>query len=151
MARATDRAGIQFRVLNSARPAVRYRAQADRVLYKNAIRRMLESQPTCQYSSNRWTIADRARSGGGAVTQMGLTFRAPRVVLTSGTFLGGKIPSALRPPPAGAGDPPSIALAQRLCGSCPSGGAPENRHRRASTPAVWISVGWRQWGDTRSR
>src|SRR5690554_4196327 len=94
MARATDRAGIQFRVLNARKgPAVRAtRAQADRVLYRNAIREILEAQP------NLWifqqAVDDLVIEQGravGAVTQMGLTFRAQAVVLTTGTFLGGKI------------------------------------------------------------
>ncbi|MCB1855703.1 MAG: tRNA uridine-5-carboxymethylaminomethyl(34) synthesis enzyme MnmG [Halieaceae bacterium] len=118
MARATDRAGIQFRILNSRKgPAVRAtRAQADRVLYKNAIRRLLEHQPNL--SIFQQPVDDLLLEGGrvaGAVTQMGLVFRAPRVVLTTGTFLGGKIHIGLRSSAGGrAGDPPSIALAQRL-------------------------------------
>jgi tRNA uridine 5-carboxymethylaminomethyl modification enzyme len=118
MARATDRAGIQFRVLNSRKgPAVRAtRAQADRVLYKNAIRQILESQPNL--SIFQQPVDDLLIEQGrvaGAVTQMGLTFRAPRVVLTSGTFLGGKIHIGLESSAGGrAGDPPSIALAARL-------------------------------------
>ncbi|MCP5163598.1 MAG: tRNA uridine-5-carboxymethylaminomethyl(34) synthesis enzyme MnmG [Pseudomonadales bacterium] len=118
MAKATDRAGIQFRILNSRKgPAVRAtRAQADRVLYKNAIRRLLEHQPNL--SIFQQPVDDLLLEGGrvaGAVTQMGLVFRAPRVVLTTGTFLGGKIHIGLRSSAGGrAGDPPSIALAQRL-------------------------------------
>ena len=118
MARATDRAGIQFRVLNSRKgPAVRAtRAQADRVLYKNAIRQILESQPNL--SIFQQPVDDLLIEQGrvaGAVTQMGLTFRAPRVVLTSGTFLGGKIHIGLETSAGGrAGDAPSIALAGRL-------------------------------------
>ena len=118
MARATDRAGIQFRVLNSRKgPAVRAtRAQADRVLYKNAIRQILESQPNL--SIFQQPVDDLVIEQGrvaGAVTQMGLTFRAPRVVLTSGTFLGGKIHIGLETSAGGrAGDAPSTALAGRL-------------------------------------
>ncbi|MEZ5570613.1 MAG: tRNA uridine-5-carboxymethylaminomethyl(34) synthesis enzyme MnmG [Halioglobus sp.] len=118
MARATDRAGIQFRVLNRRKgPAVRAtRAQADRVLYRNAIRQMLESQPNL--SIFQQPVDDLLIEHGqiaGAITQMGLVFRAPRVVLTSGTFLGGKIHIGLENSAGGrAGDPPSIALAQRL-------------------------------------
>jgi len=118
MARATDRAGIQFRVLNRRKgPAVRAtRAQADRVLYRNAIRQMLESQPNL--SIFQQPVDDLLIENGqvaGAITQMGLVFRAPRVVLTSGTFLGGKIHIGLENSAGGrAGDPPSIALAQRL-------------------------------------
>ena len=118
MARATDRAGIQFRVLNARKgPAVRAtRAQADRVLYRNAIREILEAQP------NLWifqqAVDDLVIENGravGAVTQMGLTFRAPAVVLTTGTFLGGKIHIGLQASSGGrAGDAPAIALARRL-------------------------------------
>lgn len=118
MARATDHAGIQFRVLNSRKgPAVQAtRAQADRVLYKAAVRQALENQP------NLWIfqqavddlILEKNRVVG-VVTQMGLTFRAQAVVLTVGTFLGGKIHIGLNNFSGGrAGDPPSIALAQRL-------------------------------------
>ncbi|MBN7797174.1 tRNA uridine-5-carboxymethylaminomethyl(34) synthesis enzyme MnmG [Parahaliea mediterranea] len=118
MARATDRAGIQFRVLNARKgPAVRAtRAQADRVLYRNAIREILENQPNL--SIFQQAVDDLLVENGrvaGAVTQMGLTFRAPRVVLTTGTFLGGKIHIGLEHSAGGrAGDPPAIALARRL-------------------------------------
>ncbi len=118
MARATDRAGIQFRVLNRRKgPAVRAtRAQADRVLYRNAIRQILESQPNL--SIFQQPVDDLLIENGqvaGAITQMGVVFRASRVVLTSGTFLGGKIHIGLENSAGGrAGDPPSIALAQRL-------------------------------------
>jgi tRNA uridine 5-carboxymethylaminomethyl modification enzyme len=118
MGRATDRAGIQFRVLNRRKgPAVRAtRVQADRILYKNAIREMLESQPGL--SIFQQPVDDLVIENGcvvGAITQMGLTFRAPRVVLTTGTFLGGKLHIGLENSAGGrAGDPPSIALAQRL-------------------------------------
>lgn len=118
MARATDRAGIQFRVLNARKgPAVRAtRAQADRVLYRNAIREILEGQPGLAIFQQ--PVDDLLIENGrvaGAITQMGLTFRAPTVVLTTGTFLGGKIHIGLENSSGGrAGDPPSIALAQRL-------------------------------------
>ena len=118
MARATDRAGIQFRLLNRRKgPAVRAtRVQADRVLYRNAIREMLESEPNL--SIFQQPVDDLLIEKGrvaGAVTQMGLVFRAPRVILTSGTFLGGKIHIGLENNSGGrAGDPPSIALAARL-------------------------------------
>jgi tRNA uridine 5-carboxymethylaminomethyl modification enzyme len=118
MGHATDRAGIQFRVLNSRKgPAVRAtRAQADRILYKNAIREILESQPNLsifqQPVDDLLIENDRVV---GAITQMGVTFRAPRIVLTTGTFLGGKLHIGLENSAGGrAGDPPSIALAQRL-------------------------------------
>jgi tRNA uridine 5-carboxymethylaminomethyl modification enzyme len=118
MARAADRAGIQFRVLNARKgPAVRAtRAQADRVLYKNAIRQILEEQPNLAIFQQ--PVDDLVIENGrvaGAVTQMGLIFRAPRVVLTTGTFLGGKIHIGLENHAGGrAGDPPSISLARRL-------------------------------------
>jgi tRNA uridine 5-carboxymethylaminomethyl modification enzyme len=118
MGRATDKAGIQFRVLNARKgPAVRAtRAQADRVLYRNAIREILESQPNL--SIFQQPVDDLVLENGrvvGAVTQMGLVFRASRVVLTTGTFLGGKLHIGLENSAGGrAGDPPSIALAQRL-------------------------------------
>ncbi len=118
MARATDRAGIQFRVLNARKgPAVRAtRAQADRVLYRNAIRQILEEQPNLAIFQQ--PVDDLLIENGrvaGAITQMGLIFRAPRVVLTTGTFLGGKIHIGLENHAGGrAGDPPSISLARRL-------------------------------------
>ncbi len=118
MAAATDEAGIQFRILNSSKgPAVRAtRAQADRVLYKAAIRRRLENQP------NLWlfqqAVEDLTLEGDrvtGAITQMGLRFRARAVVLTAGTFLDGLIHVGLSNYRAGrAGDPASISLAARL-------------------------------------
>lgn len=118
MAHAADRAGIQFRILNSRKgPAVRAtRAQADRILYKNAIREILESQDNLFIFQQ--AVDDLVIENGrvcGAVTQMGLVFRAPRVVLTTGTFLGGKLHIGLQTSSGGrAGDPPSIALADRL-------------------------------------
>ncbi len=118
MALAADRAGIQFRVLNSRKgPAVRAtRAQADRVLYKSAIRQTLENQPNL--SIFQQAVDDLVVDGDqvrGVITQMGLKFFAPSVVLTSGTFLGGVIHIGLQNHAGGrAGDPPSIALADRL-------------------------------------
>ncbi|MEY4588998.1 MAG: tRNA uridine 5-carboxymethylaminomethyl modification enzyme GidA [Pseudomonadota bacterium] len=118
MARATDLAGIQFRVLNLRKgPAVRAtRAQADRILYKAAIRTILENQPNL--SIFQQAVDDLIVEGDtvkGVVTQMGVKFLAPSVVLTAGTFLGGKIHIGLENHSGGrAGDPPSIALAQRL-------------------------------------
>jgi tRNA uridine 5-carboxymethylaminomethyl modification enzyme len=118
MAEATDEAGIQFRILNGSKgPAVRAtRAQADRVLYRAAIRRRLENQP------NLWlfqqAVDDLLVEGDrivGAVTQIGLRFRAPTVVLTAGTFLDGRIHVGLQNYSAGrAGDPPAVALSARL-------------------------------------
>ncbi|MFM1895682.1 MAG: hypothetical protein RLZZ385_756 [Pseudomonadota bacterium] len=118
MARATDQAGIQFRILNASKgPAVRAtRAQADRVLYKAAIRQRLETQPNLQIFQQ--AVDDLIIEGErvtGVVTQMGLRFHAATVVLTTGTFLGGRIHVGLENAAGGrAGDPPSIALARRL-------------------------------------
>ncbi|HBN14042.1 MAG: tRNA uridine-5-carboxymethylaminomethyl(34) synthesis enzyme MnmG [Gammaproteobacteria bacterium] len=118
MARATDRAGIQFRVLNSSKgPAVRAtRAQADRVLYKAAIRSMLEQQENLDiFQQAADDLIINGEQVEGVVTQMGVRFHAPTVVLTTGTFLGGKIHIGLENSAGGrAGDPPSIRLADRL-------------------------------------
>mgnify|MGYP000526427990 CR=1 FL=1 len=118
MALATDEAGIQFRMLNSSKgPAVRAtRAQADRVLYKAAIRRRLENQPRLwlfqQAVDDLLVEGDRVV---GAVTQVGIRFRARAVVLTAGTFLDGKIHVGLNNHPGGrAGDPPAVSLSARL-------------------------------------
>jgi tRNA uridine 5-carboxymethylaminomethyl modification enzyme len=118
MAAATDASGIQFRILNSSKgPAVRAtRAQADRILYKAAIRERLENQP------NLWifqqAVDDLMVEGDrvvGAVTQIGIRFRAAAVVLTAGTFLDGKVHVGLNNYPAGrAGDPPAVSLSARL-------------------------------------
>jgi len=122
MALATDKAGIQFRTLNASKgPAVRAtRAQADRMLYRAAIRRQLENQ------SNLWLfqqavddlILDESTGSPrvtGAITQVGLRFHADSVVLTAGTFLAGKIHVGMQNYAAGrAGDPPAITLAARL-------------------------------------
>lgn len=118
MARATDIGGIQFRVLNARKgPAVRAtRAQADRALYKAAVRKKLENQTNLKIFQQ--AVDDLIIEGDvikGVVTQMGLKFFAPAVVLTTGTFLGGKIHIGLENHAGGrAGDPPSIALADRL-------------------------------------
>ena len=118
MAKATDKGGIQFRTLNSRKgPAVRAtRAQADRVLYKAAVREILENQENL--SIFQQAVDDVIVEGDqirGVITQMGLKFHAPTVVLTAGTFLGGKIHIGLENHSGGrAGDPPSIALASRL-------------------------------------
>jgi tRNA uridine 5-carboxymethylaminomethyl modification enzyme len=118
MALATDEAGIQFRILNGSKgPAVRAtRAQADRVLYKAAIRRRLENQP------NLWLFQgacdDLMVEGDrvvGAVTQLGVRFAAKTVVLTAGTFLDGRVHVGLQNHAAGrAGDPPAVTLSARL-------------------------------------
>lgn len=118
MARATDKGGIQFRVLNASKgPAVRAtRAQADRVLYKAAVREILENQANLKIFQQ--PVDDLIVEGEdvrGVVTNMGLRFLADAVVLATGTFLGGKIHIGLDQSSGGrAGDPPSIALAQRL-------------------------------------
>jgi tRNA uridine 5-carboxymethylaminomethyl modification enzyme len=118
MAAATDEGGIQFRILNSSKgPAVRAtRAQADRILYKAAIRRRLENQP------NLWlfqqAVDDIVLEGervAGVVTQLGLRFESKAVVLTAGTFLAGLIHVGMSNYQAGrAGDPPAVSLAARL-------------------------------------
>ncbi|MFP4684249.1 MAG: FAD-dependent oxidoreductase, partial [Ectothiorhodospira sp.] len=118
MARAADRAGIQFRTLNSRKgPAVRAtRAQADRGLYKAAVRRALENQPGLQLFQQ--AVDDLVVEGErvtGVVTQGGLRFGAPAVILTVGTFLGGRIHIGEAHYEGGrAGDPPAQALARRL-------------------------------------
>ena len=118
MAKAVDQAGIQFRILNASKgPAVRAtRAQADRVLYKAAIREILENQANLDLFQQGVDdlIIDNDRVAG-VITQMGLRIRSSKVVLTTGTFLGGKIHIGLENSAGGrAGDQPSIALAQRL-------------------------------------
>ena len=118
MAYAADKGGIQFRVLNSRKgPAVRAtRAQADRALYKAAIRQTLENQPNLsvfQQPVDDLIIENNRITG--VVTQMGLRFNGKTVVLTTGTFLGGKIHIGLENHSGGrAGDPPSTSLARRL-------------------------------------
>ncbi len=118
MARATDRAGIQFRTLNASKgPAVRAtRAQADRQLYKRAIRSLLENQPNLSLFQQE--VSDLRIEGDrvtGVVTQVGVEFAARAVVLTVGTFLGGRIHVGLDQYAGGrAGDPPSNRLAEKL-------------------------------------
>lgn len=118
MAVATDKGGIQFRTLNSRKgPAVRAtRAQADRILYKAAIRNILENQPNLQlFQQAVDDLIVEGESVKGVVTQSGLRFFANNIVLTVGTFLGGKIHIGLDNYAGGrAGDPPSIALADHL-------------------------------------
>lgn len=118
MAAATDEAGIQFRILNGSKgPAVRAtRAQADRVLYRAAIRRRIENQPRLWLFQQ--AVDDLLLEGDrvvGAVTQVGVQFRARAVVLTAGTFLDGRIHVGLQNYSAGrAGDPPAVSLSARL-------------------------------------
>ena len=153
MAAATDEGGIQFRILNSSKgPAVRAtRAQADRVLYKAAIRHRLENQP------NLWlfqqAVDDIILDGDracGVVTQIGLRFNAKAVVLTAGTFLGGLIHVGMQSYSAGrAGDPPSISLAARLREI----GLPVGRLKTGTPPridgrSINYSVMTEQAGDT---
>jgi tRNA uridine 5-carboxymethylaminomethyl modification enzyme len=118
MAIATDEAGIQFRILNSSKgPAVRAtRAQADRLLYKQAIRSRLENQPNlCLFQQAVDDLMIEGTRVVGAVTQVGIRFRSRAVVLTAGTFLDGKIHVGLTNYAAGrAGDPPAISLSMRL-------------------------------------
>ncbi|WP_237062283.1 tRNA uridine-5-carboxymethylaminomethyl(34) synthesis enzyme MnmG [Microbulbifer zhoushanensis] len=153
MAHATDHAGIQFRVLNARKgPAVRAtRAQADRALYRSAIREVLESQPHLeifqQAADDLIVEGDRV---AGVVTNAGLRFRAQNVVITAGTFLGGRIHIGMDSLSGGrAGDPPSIALAERLrelpfrVERLKTGTPP-----RIDARSVDFSVMEEQWGDT---
>jgi tRNA uridine 5-carboxymethylaminomethyl modification enzyme len=118
MAAATDESGIQFRILNGSKgPAVRAtRAQADRILYKAAIRHRLENQPRLWLFQQ--AVDDLMVEGDkvvGAITQVGIRFRAKTVVLTAGTFLDGKIHVGLQNHSGGrAGDPPAVSLSARL-------------------------------------
>jgi tRNA uridine 5-carboxymethylaminomethyl modification enzyme len=153
MALATDRAGIQFRILNSSKgPAVRAtRAQADRVLYKASIRSKLEGQPNLDiFQQAADDLIVEGDTVGGVVTQTGIRFKAKAVVLTTGTFLGGTIHIGLENHRGGrAGDPPSIALANRLrelplrVGRLKTGTPP-----RIDAKSVDFSVMQEQPGDT---
>ncbi|PPI85293.1 tRNA uridine-5-carboxymethylaminomethyl(34) synthesis enzyme MnmG [Marinobacter maroccanus] len=152
MAEATDQAGIQFRVLNGRKgPAVRAtRAQADRVLYKAAIRHTLESQPNLtlfQQAADDLIVENDQVTG--VVTQTGIRFNAKTVVLTTGTFLGGVIHIGMQHHAGGrAGDAPANALAQRLrelpfnVGRLKTGTPP-----RIDARSVDFSVMQEQWGD----
>lgn len=153
MAAATDEGGIQFRILNSSKgPAVRAtRAQADRVLYKAAIRRRLENQP------NLWlfqqAVDDIILEGervAGVVTQLGLRFEAKAVVLTAGTFLAGLVHVGLANYQAGrAGDPPSVSLAARLREiGLPAGRLKTGTPPRIDGRTIDYSVMTEQPGDT---
>src|ERR1700674_1340711 len=130
MARATDRAGIQFRTLNASKgPAVRAtRAQADRQLYKQAIRTLLEHQPKLELFQQE--VADLILESGrvrGVVTVTGITFEAPAVVLTVGTFLAGRMHVGLVNFPGGrAGDAPANRLPARRGGVALRGGGRKN-------------------------
>ena len=152
MAQATDLAGIQFRVLNSRKgPAVRAtRAQADRVLYKAAIRHTLENQPNLtlfQQAADDLIVENERVTG--VVSQTGIRFNAKTVVLTTGTFLGGVIHIGMQQHSGGrAGDAPANALAQRLrelpfnVGRLKTGTPP-----RIDARSVDFSVMQKQWGD----
>jgi tRNA uridine 5-carboxymethylaminomethyl modification enzyme len=152
MALATDEAGIQFRVLNSRKgPAVRAtRAQADRVLYRAAIRKRLEQQPNLDIFQQ--AIDDLILDGDqvrGVVTQMGVRFKAVTVVLTAGTFLAGKIHIGLENSQGGrAGDPAAMTLSARLreldlrVGRLKTGTPP-----RIDARSVDFSQMQEQWGD----
>ncbi|GAA3942178.1 tRNA uridine-5-carboxymethylaminomethyl(34) synthesis enzyme MnmG [Litoribacillus peritrichatus] len=153
MAVATDKGGIQFRVLNSRKgPAVRAtRAQADRQLYKAAIREILESQANLQiFQQSADDLIVQGDRVEGVITNMGVRFMAPSVVITTGTFLGGVIHIGMENHAGGrAGDAPSIALAKRLR-ELPfrvdrlKTGTPARIDRRT----VDFSVMQEQWGDT---
>ncbi|WP_323749974.1 tRNA uridine-5-carboxymethylaminomethyl(34) synthesis enzyme MnmG [Marinobacter sp.] len=153
MARATDQSGIQFRVLNARKgPAVRAtRAQADRILYKAAIRHTLENQPNLtlfQQAADDLIVENDQVVG--VVTQTGIRFNAKTVVLTTGTFLGGVIHIGMQNHAGGrAGDAPANALAKRLrelpfnVGRLKTGTPP-----RIDARTVDFSVMQKQWGDT---
>lgn len=136
MALATDQAGIQFRILNRSKgPAVQAtRAQADRVLYRKAIRRMLESQP------GLWLFAEAVddivtgpEGVRAAVTQSGVRFFAKAIILTAGTFLNGRVHIGLNHHSAGrAGDPPAIRLSERLADL----GLPKGRLKTGTPPRL---------------
>ena len=152
MAKATDAAGIQFRVLNARKgPAVRAtRAQADRVLYRNAIRSMIMNQPGLAVFQD--SVEDLLLEGDkviGAITRTGLTFHARSIVLTAGTFLNGRIHVGLQNHEGGrAGDAASIGLAARLRELCV-----RTERLKTGTPpridarSVDFSVMQEQWGD----
>ena len=153
MAAATDEAGIQFRILNASKgPAVRAtRAQADRVLYRRAIRRRLENQPNLTLFQQ--PVDDLMLDGdkvSGVRTQMGLRFEANTVVLTTGTFLAGLTHVGLSHHPAGrAGDPPSTTLAHRLRElALPAGRLKTGTPPRIDGRSVDFSVMTEQPGDS---
>jgi tRNA uridine 5-carboxymethylaminomethyl modification enzyme len=153
MALATDAAGIQFRVLNSSKgPAVRAtRAQADRVLYRQAIRSRIERQPHLavfqQAVDDLWLEGERV---AGVVTQLGIRVRARAVVLTAGTFLAGRVHVGLESHTAGrAGDPASVTLAARLRElALPAGRLKTGTPPRLDGGTIDFSVMEEQPGDT---
>ncbi|EED34801.1 tRNA uridine 5-carboxymethylaminomethyl modification enzyme GidA [Luminiphilus syltensis NOR5-1B] len=152
MAKATDAAGIQFRVLNARKgPAVRAtRAQADRVLYRNAIReQLLNQQNLLVFQDSVEDVIIEGTRVAGAVTRTGLRFLSRAVVLTAGTFLRGKIHVGLENSEGGRmGDPASVGLADRLRELCPR----TDRLKTGTPPridarSVDFSVMETQWGD----
>ncbi len=153
MASAADEAGIQFRILNASKgPAVRAtRAQADRQLYKAAIRGRLENQPNLtlfqQAVDDLTLIGDRV---SGVVTQLGIRFEAPTVVLTAGTFLNGLVHVGLASYRAGRfGDPAAVSLAERLRElALPVGRLKTGTPPRLDARTIDLSVLQRQPGDT---
>ena len=152
MAKATDLAGIQFRVLNARKgPAVRAtRVQADRVLYRNAIRSMLESADRVTIFQD--AVEDIVLSGeavSGVITRSGIVFNARSVVLTAGTFLQGKMHIGEENRPGGRmGDQAAIALADRLRELCPRvGRLKTGTPPRIDARSVNFSVLMEQWGD----
>ena len=153
MALATDEAGIQFRTLNLSKgPAVRAtRAQADRLLYKHAIRTRLENQPNLTLFQQ--AVDDLILDGDrvvGVRTQLDITFKCRAVVLTAGTFLAGLIHIGLEHFPAGRmGDPPAISLASRLRElSLPAGRLKTGTPPRIDGRSIDFSVMQEQPGDT---
>ena len=156
MAEASDEAGIQFRVLNSSKgPAVRAtRAQADRVLYRNAIRRRLEQQTNLRLFQQAVDDVLLEQQGGvlavcGVVTQGGMRFRARKVIITAGTFLNGRIHIGLEQHAAGrAGDPPSLRLAEGLAAiELPKGRLKTGTPPRLDARSIDFSRCERQDGD----
>ena len=153
MAAATDEGGIQFRILNASKgPAVRAtRAQADRVLYKQAIRKRLENQPNLSLFQQpvEKLLLEQGRVVG-VQTQLGLTYHARTVVLTTGTFLAGLVHVGLTNYPAGrAGDPPSVGLAKNLRElGMPTGRLKTGTPPRIDGRTIDFSMMQEQHGDT---
>ena len=157
MAEATDEAGIQFRILNSSKgPAVRAtRAQADRVLYRSAIRQRLERQENLwlfQQAVDDVLLNERAQGGRacGVLTQSGIRFYGKAIVITAGTFLNGRIHMGLEQHAAGrAGDPPALRLAQRLAEmNLPRGRLKTGTPPRLDSRSIDFSRCERQDGDS---
>ncbi len=152
MARATDQAGIQFRVLNASKgPAVRAtRAQADRVLYRNAVRSLIENSQNLQvFQASVEDIIIEHDQAAGVVTNTGIQFRSATVVLTAGTFLHGKLHVGLKNDSGGRmGDQVSISLADRLRDICPRvGRLKTGTPPRLDAKSVDFKLLVEQWGD----